>query len=79
MKRTITVEGVHCGGCEARLGRALEAIPEIESVCTSRPAQNKEGECRGFAIVALKEGVEYTDEALKAAIEAANFEVISIV
>jgi len=78
MKRTLYVDGVHCSGCEGRLQRTLAAIPEIENAMAAKVAVNKEGEYRGYAIVELKADVEYTDEALKAAVEAANFTVLNI-
>lgn len=78
MKRTLYVEGVHCGGCERRLQNTLKAIEGVEDAMAAKVAVNKDDESRAYAIVALKDDANLTDEAIKAAVEAANFEVISI-
>lgn len=35
MKKIIKVDGIHCAGCEGRLKRTLEALPEVEEVVAS--------------------------------------------
>ena len=39
MKKTLKVEGMMCGHCEARVKKALEALPEVdEAVVSHEPA-----------------------------------------
>jgi Cu2+-exporting ATPase len=69
MKKTMKVDGIHCGGCEARLKRTLEALPEVEKVVASH--------VDGSAVVTLKSQV--SDQVLKQTVEAAGgFRVVSI-
>lgn len=68
MKKTMKVEGMHCGGCSGRLKRTLEALPEVEAVEASHET--------GIVEVTLKS--ELSNEALKSTVEGANFTVISI-
>lgn len=68
MKKTMKVEGMHCGGCSGRLKRTLEALPEVESVEASHET--------GIVEVTLK--AELSDEALKSTVEGANFTVLGI-
>lgn len=69
MKKTMKVEGMHCGGCSGRLKRTLEALPEVESVEASHET--------GLAIVTLK--TEVSDEVLKKTVEGAGgFTVLGI-
>ena len=68
MKKTMKIEGMMCGHCENRVKKALEALPEVESAEVSHEA--------GTAIVTLKS--EIADTALKAAVEAQDYPVLSI-
>ncbi len=68
MKKTMQVEGMHCGGCEARLKRTLEALPEVEEVVANH--------VDGTAVVTLKS--EISDDVLKSTVEGANFKVLAI-
>ena len=68
MKKLMKVEGMHCGGCSGRLQRTLAALEGVESAEASHEA--------GTATVVCNESV--TDEALKAAVEGANFQFISV-
>ena len=68
MKKLMKVEGMHCGGCSGRLKRTLEAMDGVESAEASHEA--------GTASVVCSSAV--TDEALKAAVEGANFTFVSI-
>ena len=68
MKKLMKIEGIHCGGCEGRLKRAMEALPQVEEVVAS----HVDGTC----IVTLKEAV--ADDVLKQTAEAANFKVLGI-
>ena len=68
IKIVLEVEGMHCGGCSGRLKRTLEAMEGVESAEASHED--------GTASVVCDASV--TDEALKAAVEGANFQFISV-
>ena len=38
MKKTLKVEGMMCGHCEARVKKALEALPEVDEAVVSHEA-----------------------------------------
>lgn len=38
MKKTLKVEGMMCGHCEARVKKALEALPEVTEAVVSHEA-----------------------------------------
>ncbi len=38
-KKTFNVSGIHCEGCEERIGRALSSMPGIRSVLASHTSQ----------------------------------------
>ena len=66
--RTMKIEGMMCGHCEARVKKALEALPGVESVEVSHE--------KGEALVHLS-GQE-SDEALKKAVEEQDYIVKEI-
>lgn len=68
MKRTIKIEGMMCPHCEARVKKALEALPGVTEAVASHEA--------GTAVVTLCEPVE--DEALKKAVEEQDYTVVGI-
>ena len=68
MKKTLKVEGMMCTHCEARVKKALEAIPGVESAVADHTA--------GTAVVTLAAAVE--DEALRTAVEAQDYKVLGI-
>ena len=68
MKRTIKIEGMMCPHCEARVKKALEALPGVTEAVASHEA--------GTAVVTLSEPVE--DEALKKAVEEQDYTVVGI-
>ena len=68
MKKTLKVEGMMCGHCEARVKKALEALPEVDEAVVSHEA--------GTAIVTLN--AEVADEVLKNAVEAQDYKVTGI-
>ena len=68
MKKTLTVEGMMCPHCEARVKKALEALPQVDEAVVSHEA--------GTAIVTLN--AEVDDEVLKKAVEAQDYPVTSI-
>ena len=68
MKKTLKVEGMMCGHCEARVKKALEALPEVDEAVVSHEA--------GTAIVTLN--AEVSDDVLKNAVEAQDYKVTDI-
>ena len=68
MKKTISIEGMMCGHCEATVKKALEALPEVTGAEVSHTA--------GTAVVTLSAPVD--DAVLKAAVEAKDYTVTGI-
>ncbi len=68
MKKTMKIEGMMCGHCEARVKKTLEALAGVEAAEVSHEA--------GTAVVTLTE--ELSDDVLKEAVEAQDYKVISI-
>ena len=68
MKKTLHVEGMMCGHCEARVKKALEALPEVSEAVVSHEA--------GTAIVTLS--ADISDETLKKAVEDQDYKVTGI-
>ena len=68
MKKIMTIEGMMCGHCEARVKKALEEVPGVSEAVASHETKTAE--------VTLTEDVP--DEALKAAVEAQDYQVTSI-
>ena len=68
MKKTLKVEGMMCTHCEARVKKALEAVPGVESAVADHTA--------GTAVVTLAAPVE--NEVLRAAVEAEDYKVLGV-
>ncbi len=68
MEKTMKIEGMMCGHCEARVKKVLEAIAEVESAQVSHES--------GTAVVTLN--APLADEALKNAVEAQDYKVTEI-
>ncbi|MCD7953143.1 MAG: heavy metal translocating P-type ATPase [Synergistaceae bacterium] len=68
MEKTIKLEGMMCGHCEATVKKALEALPQVEAANVDHTA--------GTAVVTLKDAVQ--DEVLKKAVEDKDYKVVSI-
>ena len=68
MKKTLHVEGMMCGHCEARVKKALEALPAVDEAVVSHEA--------GTAIVTLN--AEVSDADLKKAVEDQDYKVTGI-
>lgn len=68
MEKTMKIEGMMCGHCEARVKKCLEALAQVEEAVVSHEA--------GTAVVKL--GGEIADEALKKAVEDQDYKVTSI-
>lgn len=68
MEKTIKIEGMMCGHCEARVKKVLEALPEVESADVNHETDT--------AVVTLN--APLSDEVLKNTVEAQDYKVISI-
>ena len=68
MEKTMKIEGMMCGHCEARVKKCLEALPEVEKAEVSHEA--------GTAVVALSAAVD--DAVLKKTVEDQDYQVLSI-
>lgn len=68
MKKTMNIEGMMCGHCEATVKKALEALPEVSEAIVSHE--------NNTAIVTLTK--ELADDVLKKTVEEKDFKVISI-
>ena len=62
----LTVDGMMCGGCSARLQRVLEALPQVESCKADHVTRAVE--------LVLKEDLSM--DAIAKAVEAAGFKVV---
>ena len=69
MKKTLKIEGMMCGHCEARVKKALEALAQVDEAVVSHEA--------GTAVVTLN--AEVDDSVLKEAVEAQDYKVNQIV
>ena len=68
MTKTMKIEGMMCGHCEARVKKVLEALPEVDTAEVSHEA--------GTAIVTLN--VEIADDVLKKTVEDQDYKVLGI-
>ena len=68
MKKTLHVEGMMCGHCEARVKKALEALPAVDEAVVSHES--------GTAVVTLN--AEVADADLKKAVEDQDYKVTGI-
>lgn len=68
MKKTMKIEGMMCGHCESAVKKCLEELSGVESAEVSHES--------GTAIVTLSADV--ANETLKSAVEAKDYEVISV-
>ena len=68
MTKTLNIEGMMCGHCEARVKKCLEALPEVETAEVSHEA--------GTAVVTLSGDV--ADDVLKSTVEAQDYKVTGI-
>ena len=68
MEKTITIEGMMCGHCEATVKKALETL---EGVVSAEVSHDK-----GTAVVSLEKDV--SDDALTRAVEDKDFKVTGI-
>ena len=68
MTKTMKIDGMMCGHCEARVRKALEALPQVASAEVSH--------AQGTAVVTLSAPID--DAALKQAVEAQDYKVLDI-
>ena len=68
MEKTMKIEGMMCGHCEASVKKALEALAEVEAAEVSHE--------KGTAVVTLRS--EVSDEVLKKAVEEKDYTVVEI-
>ena len=68
MTKTLKIEGMMCGHCEARVKKALEAVDGVASAVADHN--------NGTAVVTLTKDV--ANETLKAAVEAQDYEVTGV-
>ena len=68
MEKKMKIEGMTCGHCEGRVKKALESLPAV--------AEAKVSHETGTAIVTLN--AEIADDALKQAVEAEDYKVVSV-
>ena len=68
MTKTMNIEGMMCGHCEARVKKALEALAAVSEAAVSHES--------GTAVVTLSSDI--SDEKLKETVEAEDYKVTSI-
>ena len=68
MEKTMKIEGMMCGHCEARVKKALEALPQVTEAQVSHET--------GIAVVKLN--AEVSNEELTQAVEAQDYKVTSV-
>ena len=68
MQKTMKIEGMMCGHCEARVKKALEALSQVDSAEVSHTA--------GTAVVTLN--AEIDNDTLKKTVEDQDYKVTGI-
>jgi len=68
MTKTMKINGMMCGHCEARVKKTLEALEQVSEAVVSHEA--------GTAVLTLN--AEISNEELKKVIEDQDYEVVSI-
>ena len=68
MEKTMKIEGMMCGHCEARVKKCLEALAQVEEAAVSHE--------KGTAVVRLNG--ELADDVLKKAVEDQDYKVLNI-
>lgn len=68
MTKTMRIEGMMCGHCEARVKKCLEELAEVKEARVSYE--------QGTAVVTLQ--AELPDAVLKQTVEAQEYQVLSI-
>ena len=68
MEKTLKIEGMMCGHCEARVKKCLEALPQVDEAVVSHEA--------GTAVVKLN--TEIANEVLKKTVEDQDYKVLDV-
>ena len=68
MEKTMKIEGMMCGHCEARVKKCLEALPEVTEAAVSHE--------NGTAVVTLN--AEISNDVLKKTVEDQDYKVLSV-
>lgn len=68
MEKTMKIEGMMCGHCEARVKKCLEALPQVDSAEVSHE--------KGTAVLALNADID--NETLKKTVEDQDYKVLDI-
>jgi Cu2+-exporting ATPase len=68
MEKTMKIEGMMCGHCEASVKKALEALAQVDAAEVSHE--------KGTAVVTLN--AEIDNEVLKKAVEEKDYKVVSV-
>ena len=68
MEKTMKINGMMCGHCEARVKKALEALAQVDEAVVSHET--------GTAVVKLN--AEVSDDTLRQSVEAQDYEVVSV-
>ncbi len=68
MKKTLSVEGMSCNHCVMHVREALVGVPGVTSAQVDLAKKQ-----------AIVEGANFDDEALKAAVADAGYEVVAVV
>lgn len=68
MQKTMIIEGMMCGHCEARVKKSLEALSQVDEAAVSHES--------GTAVVTLN--AEIPDEELKKTVEDQDYKVLEI-
>ena len=68
MKKTLKIEGMMCGHCEASVKKALEGLEGVQEAVVSHES--------GTAVVVLNR--EVADDMLKKAVEEKHYKVITV-
>lgn len=68
MTKTMKIEGMMCGHCEARVKKCLEALEQVSKAVVSHEA--------GTAVLTLS--AEVSDEELRKTVEAQDYKVLSV-
>ena len=68
MTKTMKIEGMMCGHCEARVKKCLEALAQVDEAAVSHEA--------GTAVVTLN--TELADDVLKKTVEDQDYKVLGI-
>lgn len=68
MTKTMKINGMMCGHCEATVKKSLEALPEVEEAVVSHEA--------GTAVLTLRSDI--SDEVLIKTVQDSDYEVVSV-